>query len=108
MPIHLPPVSRRKFLSRALAAGAGLALNPYVFGEAKATDQHSWVLLADLHLAANRAQLGRGINMADHFAEVSQELLALPKRPAGVFIAGDCAFNSGEKGDYATLAEMIE
>jgi Icc protein len=108
MPIHLPPLSRRKFLSRALAAGAGLALEPYLFAKGKPTDHQSWALLSDLHLAANRLQLGRGINMADHFAEVTQEVLALPKRPAGVFITGDCAFNSGEKGDYATLTEMLD
>jgi 3',5'-cyclic AMP phosphodiesterase CpdA len=72
------------------------------------TDPHSWALLADTHLAANRSQLGRGINMTDHFTTVSTELLALPQRPAGVFIAGDCAFNSGETGDYAVLAELLK
>jgi Icc protein len=108
MPIYLPPLSRRRFLARAIGAGAGLALAPRLFAAAKKTDLNFWALFSDIHLAANRAQLGRGINMADHFQAVSNELLALPKRPAGLLILGDCAFNSGEKGDYAMVAEMLE
>ncbi len=108
MPIHLPPISRRQFLVRSLAAGAGLALGPKLRAASKPTDPDFWALLSDTHLAADRAQLGRGINMADHFSAVSRELLALPKRPAGVFVTGDCAFNSGERGDYATLTNLLE
>src|SRR5216110_2410347 len=103
MPIHLPPISRRQFLVRSLAAGAGLALRPGLLAATRPADPDFWALLSDTHLAADRAQLGREINMADHFTTVSRELLALPKRPAGIFVTGDCAFNSGEKGDYAML-----
>ena len=108
MPIHLPPISRRQFLARAITAGAGLALGQNVLAGSKRTDSDFWALLSDTHLAADRAQLGGGINMADHFTQVSRELLSLPARPAGVFISGDCAFNSGEKGDYAMLSQMLE
>src|SRR5689334_9017866 len=108
MPIHLPPISRRQFLTRALAASAGLASAPALLAATKRTDPNSWALLSDTHLAADRAQLGRGINMAEHFNTVSRELLSRPKRPAGVFITGDCAFNSGEKGDYALLTAMLD
>jgi Icc protein len=31
----------------------------------------------------------------------------LPKRPAGVFVVGDCAYNSGEKNDYGTFTELL-
>jgi len=108
MPIHLPPISRRQFLARALAAGAGLGLRLEPFGARKRTDPDLWALLSDTHLAADRNQIGRGINMTAHFTKVSGELLALPKRPAGVFITGDCAFNTGEKGDYGTLTDLLE
>src|SRR5882762_6825362 len=108
MPISLPPISRRQFLSSSLAAGAGLVASPNLFASPKRTDENSWALLSDIHLAADRAQLGRGINMSDHFTTVSREVISLPKRPAGVFINGDCAFNSGEKGDYARVAELLE
>ena len=108
MPIHLPSISRRRFLSRSLAAGAGLALSRDLFAATKKTDSDFWALLSDTHLAADHKQLGSGINMAEHFKQVSLDLLSLPKRPAGVFITGDCAFNRGEMGDYVTLTQMLE
>src|SRR5882672_4191006 len=108
MPIHLPPISRRRFLSRTIAAGSGLLLSENLFAATKKTDSDFWALLSDTHLAADQKQLGNGINMAEHFKQVSLDLLSLPKRPAGVFITGDCAFNRGEMGDYATLIEMLK
>jgi 3',5'-cyclic-AMP phosphodiesterase len=107
MPIHLPPISRRQFLTRTLAAGAGLGLAPELLAAGKRTDPDSWALLSDIHLAADRTLLARGINMTEHFQSVSRELSALPKRPAGVFITGDCAFNSGQKEDYAVVADLL-
>lgn len=108
MPIHLPAISRRQFLVRSLAGGAALALSPDLLAAAKRTDLNSWALLADTHLAADRGLVARGINMTDHFTSVSRELLALPKRPAGVFITGDCAYNSGQTGDYRQVADLLE
>ena len=107
MPIHLAPLSRRRFLLRSLAATAGLALGPKALAAGKRTDADSWALLADIHLAGDRSHVARGINMAEHFTSVSQELQNLPKRPAGVFILGDCALNSGETKDYATVADVL-
>src|SRR3954471_203925 len=108
MPIHLPPISRRDFLKRTLAAGAGLALIPELPAAEWRTDPDSWVLFSDIHISGNRAKEARGINMADHLTVASREVLALPKRPAGVFVLGDCAFNSGEKADYATVTELLQ
>jgi Icc protein len=65
-------------------------------------------LLSDTHLAADKSLVSRGVNMADHFQQVARELVALPKRPAGVFITGDCAFNRGEPGDYAIVKELLQ
>jgi 3',5'-cyclic AMP phosphodiesterase CpdA len=107
MPIHLPPISRRQFLARSLAGGAALALSPSLLAAAKRADPNSWALLADIHLAADRNLVARDINMTDHFTKVSAELLALPKRPAGVFIAGDCAYNRGQTGDYRHVADLL-
>ena len=107
MPIHLPPLSRRRFLGRTLAAGAGLALAPELFAGPSQTDPDSWALLSDTHLAGDRTLKARGINMTEHFESVSRELSALPKRPAGVFITGDFAFNSGQASDYAVVADLL-
>src|ERR1043166_1772391 len=108
MPIYLPPISRRRFLRRSLAAAASLALSPKLFASSRKTDPDSWALLADTHLAADRATLGRGINMTDHFNTVSAELLSLPNSPAGIFVVGDCAFNSGETADYGAVTNLLE
>jgi len=95
MPIYLPPLSRRQFLKRSLALGAGLAISPELLATPRETDPNSWALLADPHLAADRGLVNRGINMTEHFKTVSRELLGLRVRPAGAFFIGDCAYNSG-------------
>ena len=108
MPIHLPPHSRRAFLRRTIITGVGLAAAPRLFGAARRTDANVWALLADTHIAADPLRVERSINMTAHFKTVSQELLALPQRPAGVFIVGDCAFSKGEPGDYASLTRLLD
>jgi 3',5'-cyclic AMP phosphodiesterase CpdA len=108
MPIHLQPIPRRQFLLRSLAGGAALVLSPSLLAAAKRTDPNSWALLADPHLAADPSLVARDINMTDHFTKVSSELLALPKLPAGVFITGDCAYNSGQTADYRHVADLLK
>src|SRR5262245_38687235 len=109
MPIHLRPISRRKFLGRSLVLGAGLTLGrmPMV-ASPRPIAQDVWALLADTHLAADRTRVVKGVNMADNFTAVSRELLALPARPEAIFINGDCAFESGQAADYALVAEFLE
>jgi 3',5'-cyclic AMP phosphodiesterase CpdA len=108
MPIHLAPISRRRFLQGAAVAGAGLALTPDLLAATKQVDDNAWALLSDTHLAANRSLLFRGINMVEHFKVVSNELLGLTKRPAGIMVTGDCAYNQGESGDYTLLSELLD
>jgi 3',5'-cyclic-AMP phosphodiesterase len=108
MPIHLAPISRRRFLLRSLAAGAGLAVSPRLWPADKPADPDFWALLSDIHLAADRNMVARGVNMTGHFKSASLDLLSLSARPAGVFINGDCALQSGEMGDYAVLADLLK
>jgi hypothetical protein len=108
MPIHLPPLTRRRFLAGALAAGAGLLARCGLFAADPAADPHAWALLADPHVAADRAAVNRGVNMAEHLAAVVKEVAALPQRPAGVLVNGDCALKDGQPGDYATLAGLLK
>lgn len=108
MPIHLPPVSRRKFLRQALLAGAGLALTPPLSAAMRRTDANSWALLADTHIAADPAAMKGKVVMADHFQTVAREIVGLPQRAAGVFVVGDCALNSGEPGDYAQVTRLLD
>lgn len=108
MPIHLRAISRRQFLARSLAGGAVLAFRPSLLAAPRRADPNSWALLADTHLAADRNLVAREINMTDHFIKLSGELLALPHRPGGVFVAGDCAYSSGQVADYRQFADLLE
>lgn len=108
MPIELPPLSRRSFLARAAAAAAGLACGSNLFAETKRVNGDSWALFSDIHIAADTASVQRGVNVAEHLKSVSDELLALTEQPAALFITGDCALNSGEKEDYATVTKLLE
>jgi hypothetical protein len=108
MPIRLAPISRRRFLTRSAVAAAGLGITPKLLASIKPTDARSWALLSDPHLAADRATVSRDMNMAEHFAAVTREILERTRLPAGLFINGDCAYNTGETGDYRLLAELLE
>lgn len=106
MPISLPPLSRRRFLSRSLTAIGALALGKFP-SRAGQSEAQSWALLSDPHLAADARLVSRTINMTDHFKQVSQEVLGLAATPAGVMITGDCAYNSGEVADYSHLGDLL-
>lgn len=108
MPIHLNPVSRRRFLKGTLAASAGLFLGRNLLAEEKPVDEHTWALLSDPHIAADREKVSRKINMTEHLKSVTREVVDLPKRPAAVLVNGDCAFNLGEPGDYGVFTDLIE
>lgn len=108
MPLYLPPLSRRQFLARSLAAGTGLLLSQRLLAAARDADPHMWALISDPHIAADRAKLGRNINMAAQLTTVVDDVLSVPRRPAGALVNGDLAFNTGETADYATFAELIQ
>lgn len=108
MPIHLPPISRRRFLATSLAAGAAAMLPRSLFAAKKAVDENSWALFSDTHIAADPAKIARSINMTDNLQAVCNEVIALSRRPAGLLLNGDCAFNSGEPADYAQVTAVLK
>jgi Icc protein len=107
MPIYLPPITRRKFLARALTAAAGLALAPRLVAASKVTDGDFWALLSDTHIAADPDHFAHGCNMTDHLKVVTRDLISQPTLPAGVFVTGDCAFDDGEPGDYGNFTNLL-
>lgn len=107
MPILLPPFSRRRFLRETLLAGAAFGLAPRGFAAEAPQDPDSWALLADTHINGDPATTSRGVNMAGHLTAVARELAGLPRRCAGVLIVGDCAHESGQSPDYATLRDLV-
>lgn len=109
MPITLPPLSRRRFIGQSLFAGAALLLRPRGFAatDAAKVDPHTWALLSDPHIAADRAKIARTINMTAQLTTVVQDVLAQSRRPVAALVNGDLAFNTGETADYATFTELI-
>ena len=104
MPVSLIPATRRSFLQ----AGAAAALSPRAFA-ARAADAAPWfAMLADSHLEADPAKTARDVNMADNLRTVVAEILAEPTPPEFAFVNGDCAYNTGEKGDYRTFRSLVQ
>jgi 3',5'-cyclic AMP phosphodiesterase CpdA len=107
MPIHLPPLSRRQFIAGTFAASAALVARSPLFGAERPVDEHTWALISDPHIAADRAKIAREINMAAQLERVVDDVLRQPRRPVGALINGDLAFNTGESADYGTFAELV-
>lgn len=106
MPLHLDPLSRRRFLG----GGAVLALSPFLPRmSAQAAESENWALLSDTHIAADPELKSRqGVNMADHLRRVVGEVLAEKESLAGVIIDGDVAYDDGQPGDYTTLLGILD
>ncbi|MEO6785359.1 MAG: metallophosphoesterase [Chthoniobacteraceae bacterium] len=107
MPLHLPPLTRRAFLRRSIAAGAGLLTFPALHALESDADPDLWALLSDTHIAADRTAILRDVNMTDHLEAAVKGVRALTRRPAGVFVNGDCAVLKGLAEDYATFSTLI-
>jgi hypothetical protein len=107
MPLHLPPLTRRTFLRRSLAATASLLTFPSLRAAESSADPDRWALLSDTHIAADRAAIVRTVNMTEHLEAAVKGVRALASRPAGVFVNGDCAVLKGLAEDYATLSTLI-
>jgi 3',5'-cyclic AMP phosphodiesterase CpdA len=108
MPIYLPPIRRREFLRRTMIAAAGLVLSPRLFAAEKQVDENFWALFSDPHIAADRTLVHNNVNMADHLDAVVKEVVGLPTQPAAILVNGDCAYNTGEKEDYATFSRALD
>jgi len=108
MPITLPPVSRRRFLSGAVGVGAGLLLSRFAIAEPQvAIDPNRIVLISDLHINANLALIDREANMANNLTRVVKAIAALDPKPAAVLVNGDCAHTRGTAEEYAAVVGLL-
>ena len=109
MPITLPPISRRRFLTGSLAAASSLVLARRLRAQDKPLDPNRFVLLSDTHIAGDRAfEHKTKIRPWDTFAQAAAQITDLPVRPAAVLVNGDCAALKGLPEDYATLVEALD
>lgn len=105
MPLHLAPLTRRHFLRRTLAAGAGVLALPSL--RAAGADPDRWALLSDTHIAGDAATIKRGVDLAAHLRATVAEVRGLATAPAGLIVNGDCALDAGLTGDYATFLDLL-
>jgi len=107
MPVHLPPISRRRFLGQSLGTAVGLtALSGVRAGEGDA-DPHRFAQLADTHVAVDPEETARGVNMSENLRRFGERLRGLERKPAGVLIDGDCAYLRGLNGDYEQFGRVL-
>ena len=112
MPISINPISRRRFLAGSVAGAAAIALGDScsfgALGEQRDSDRI--VLLSDIHIAMDPAKAERGVNMTQHLKQAVAEVLELEKserRPAAAIVNGDCAYHTGETGDYEAMLGLL-
>ena len=108
MPIHLPPLTRRRFLKGTLAAGAAL-LVPVRLGAAEpGVDPNRVALLSDTHIPTDPAKPYGQVNRVENLAKALSQVIALDPRPANVIVSGDCALKEGLPAAYAVLKQLLE
>jgi len=109
MPIHLPPISRRRFLAGAASVvGAGLCLPQLLEAGQSSSDADEFLLLSDIHIGERRDEVRHGIKSAETFQRAVEDILKLPHRPAHAIVSGDCAMHHGRPGDYGLLGELLK
>jgi Icc protein len=107
VPIFLPLISRRRFLTGSAAAAAALAFGQGCASPKGKKGEHAVALLSDIHIAADPLKVARTVNMTNNLKTVTAEVLAWPQRPRMVFINGDLAFNDGLNGDYTAVLGLL-
>ncbi len=107
MPITLPPLSRRQFLTGSLAGIAALGVARPGMADEPQRDANCFALFSDTHIAADRQTIVRNTNMTDNFVQAAKEVLQSDRKPASVFVCGDCAYLQGKADDYRVLHELV-
>lgn len=100
-------LSRRIFLRQLLLGGLIWSVGRSAQASGQRIDPHQYALLADTHIAADRARTHQGGAMAANLETVVHQILTRPTLPAAAFIAGDLAFSRGETGDYHQLNSLL-
>jgi 3',5'-cyclic-AMP phosphodiesterase len=102
MPVHLPSLSRRRFVA---ALGGALAALPLRHLHAAEADEDLVAIFNDTHIGEKQ---GENTKVPLNLKAAIDHLLGLPRRPAAVVINGDLALKDGQPGDYALFARLLE
>jgi len=116
MPVHLLPISRRQFLAGSAASIATIGQTK-LFGDESKPNPDCWALLSDTHLlSASSIQKHYSGDIAGrkkrakvaskNFDLAAAQMNALPEKPAGMILNGDCV-HVGGKDEYDQLANKF-
>ena len=127
MPIILPPITRRQFVTHSLTLGGTAIVTSRtlaaVNSEPTQLDSNRVALLADTHISADPDLVYPGtkwpgspvaenehesVNIAQCLTEVAKSVIALHPRPAHLIINGDCALSNGKESEYKQLLKLVE
>jgi 3',5'-cyclic AMP phosphodiesterase CpdA len=97
-------------IKNSTATGMSLLAGQSLLAANDESKKELWVLFSDTHIAEDQATVSREVNVADHLKQAVKEVLAVQEkeRAYGLFVNGDLALNTGEKGDYATFVELMK
>jgi Icc protein len=127
MPIILPPITRRQFVTRTLAlGGTAMMMSRALAGadsERIGLDPNRVALLADTHISADpnlvypgtkwpgspvKESEHEGVNIADCLAQAAKRVIALNPRPAHLILNGDCALSNSKEAEYKEFLRLVE
>jgi len=113
VPIHIPAITRRQMLKHSAAWGAAMLASAWLPRrawtmppDARPHPEH-WAILSDTHVAENLREVNTGVTMADNARQATEQIATCGDRLAGVLFCGDCAYHTGESGDYKTFAKIV-
>lgn len=101
-------LSRRSFLAGSALSLGGWVLLPAIGHAAENNDPNRFVLMADTHVCGDLTVSARGCNPAETLQQAVKDILELQPRPSSVIVAGDCAYDHGEKRDYEALQGFLQ
>jgi len=116
MPAHLLPTSRRRFLAGSAASIAAFRQGQ-LYGDEPSEDPDFWALLSDTHLlsansiarhyaGSKAAREKRATNASKNFDLAAAHVNAMPEKPAGMILNGDCV-HVGGKDEYSQLGSKF-
>jgi 3',5'-cyclic AMP phosphodiesterase CpdA len=111
MPITLPPISRRRFMTGTLSGLAATWFSNAFGAESIAPSQDVWAILSDTHIPGDRNKTGGkpAIKPVEHLKKVRADILSGEiGKPSGVIVSGDCVYLQGLPNDYVTLLEEFK
>lgn len=107
MPAYLPPLTRRRFLASTLLALCGAGCRTSLGTQARKTT-NSWILFSDTHIAEDPSFVTRNVNVSRNLQMAVEQARSLPLKPDGVIINGDCAYGTGQTGDYLNFTKLLQ